>query len=69
MNEPESKAKGGGWCVIRQDTNGVRCVEARDLAEEVARAFAGRREEEIGSHHQTVWAEPMSGENGRLMLK
>jgi hypothetical protein len=62
MNGTESKAKGeekGEWRVVRQDSNGARVVEADSLTEEAARAFAERRERQIGHHKQTVWHERM----------
>lgn len=46
-----------GWRVVRQDTNGAQVVELDNTGEEAARAFAQKREEQIGHHKQTVWHE------------
>ncbi len=46
-----------GWRVVRQDSNGAQVVEQDNIGEAAAKAFAQKREEQIGHHKQTVWYE------------
>ena len=57
--ESENTVSSTFWRVVRMDTNGVTYEEAKNLDEEEAREMARRRDAEIGSHHQTIWAEEM----------
>jgi|GEM_PF-6738253 len=43
------------WRIIRQDSNGNRFIEAKDLTDIAANCFVETREKQIGDHHQTVW--------------
>lgn len=45
----------GKWLVIRQDSNGNRFIEAKDLTDIAAEKFVDIREKQIGAHHQSVW--------------
>lgn len=48
------------WRIIRQDSNGNRVIEAKDLSDLAADAFVKAREAQIGFHHQSVWKQNMA---------
>ncbi len=55
--QEEKPALSDLWRVVRQDTNGVQTVELSGVGEHHAKTYAEGRENQIGSHHQTIWHE------------